>query len=95
MDGGPTFTFGQGMSLFVSCEDQAEVDHFWEKLGEGGEYLQCGWLTDKYGVSWQIIPTRLGQLMQDPDQAKAGKVMQAMLAMEKIDIAGLEAAYNS
>lgn len=94
MDGGPTFKFEHGVSLFVSCEDQAEVDYFWEKLGDGGEYLQCGWLKDKFGVSWQIIPTALGQLMQDPDQAKAGRVMQAMLKMTKIVVADLEAAAN-
>jgi predicted 3-demethylubiquinone-9 3-methyltransferase (glyoxalase superfamily) len=89
------FAFSQGISLFVTCEDQAEVDYFWEKLGESGEYLQCGWLKDKFGVSWQIIPKALGQLMQDPDQEKAGKVMQAMLKMTKIDVAGLEQAYSS
>jgi predicted 3-demethylubiquinone-9 3-methyltransferase (glyoxalase superfamily) len=95
MDGGPTFSFAQGMSLFVSCEDQAEVDYFWEKLTEnGGQPGQCGWLTDKFGVSWQIIPKRLGELMQDTDRTKSGRVMQAMLQMGKIDVADLEAAYN-
>jgi predicted 3-demethylubiquinone-9 3-methyltransferase (glyoxalase superfamily) len=95
MDGGPTFSFAHGTSLFVTCEDQAEVDYFWEKLGAGGEPGQCGWLKDKYGVSWQIIPTALGELMQDEDQAKAGRVMQAMLRMTKIDVQGLQDAYDN
>jgi predicted 3-demethylubiquinone-9 3-methyltransferase (glyoxalase superfamily) len=94
MDGGPTFTFEQGTSLFVTCDTQEEVDYFWEKLGEGGEPGQCGWLKDKFGVSWQIVPKALGELMQDPDPAKSQRVMQAMLQMGKIDIAGLEQAYN-
>ncbi len=95
MDAGPTFSFAQGMSLFVSCEDQAEVDYYWEKLtADGGQPGQCGWLTDKFGVSWQIIPKALGQLMQDPDREKAGRVMQAMLQMGKIEVSELEKAYN-
>lgn len=94
MDGGDTFKFEHGISLFVTCEDQEEVDYFWEKLGEDGEPGRCGWLKDKFGVSWQIIPKALGQLMQDPDQKKAGRVMQAMLGMNKIEIAGLEQAAN-
>ena len=92
MDGGEHFKFEQGTSLFVTCEDQAEVDYFWEKLGAGGEPGQCGWLKDKFGVSWQIIPTALGQLMQDPDPAKSQRVMQAMLKMGKIDVDGLRRA---
>lgn len=94
MDGGDisNFKFTDGISLFVACEDQSEVDYFWEKLGEGGEYSRCGWLKDKFGVSWQIIPNRLGELMVDSDQTKAGKVMQAMLKMDKIIIADLESA---
>lgn len=95
MDGGPTFKFEQGTSLFVSCKDQAEVDYYWEKLGQGGEYQPCGWLKDQFGISWQIIPDRLGELMQDPDQAKAGRVMQAMLKMGKIEIDKLEAAAHN
>jgi predicted 3-demethylubiquinone-9 3-methyltransferase (glyoxalase superfamily) len=95
MDGGPSFKFEQGTSLYVACENQEEVDYYWEKLsGDGGEPGQCGWLTDKFGVSWQIIPNRLGELMQDPDQAKAQRVMQAMLKMGKIEIQGLEDAAN-
>jgi predicted 3-demethylubiquinone-9 3-methyltransferase (glyoxalase superfamily) len=91
-NGGPHFTFSDGISLFVSCETQAEVDALWEKLSEGGEKGRCGWLKDKFGVSWQIIPTALGQLLGDPDPARAGRAMQAMLQMSKIDIAGLNAA---
>src|SRR6266550_823584 len=94
MDGGEHFKFEEGTSLFVTCDGQEEVDYFWEKLSEGGEPGQCGWLTDKFGVSWQIIPTALGELMQDPDPAKSQRVMQAMLKMGKIDVAGLKQAYN-
>ncbi|HSX00366.1 MAG TPA: VOC family protein [Patescibacteria group bacterium] len=94
MDAGPDFSFAQGISLFVTCEDQKEVDYFWEKLGKGGQYQPCGWLKDKFGVSWQIIPKALGELMQDPDVAKAQKVMQAMLKMSKIDVATLQKAYD-
>ena len=92
MDGGEHFKFEQGTSLFVTCNDQAEVDYFWEKLGEGGQYQQCGWLKDKYGVSWQIIPKQMGELMTSAAPDKAQAIMQAMLQMVKIDIAGLEAA---
>lgn len=95
MDGGPEFRFEQGFSLFVTCGDQAEVDYFWDKLGDGGEHGQCGWLKDKFGVSWQIIPKALGEMMQDPDPAKSQKVMQAMLQMTKIDIAALEQARDA
>jgi len=94
MDGGAHFSFAQGTSLFVTCEDQAEVDYYWEKLGEGGETGQCGWLTDKFGVSWQIIPKALGQLMSDPDPTKSQRVREAMLKMTKIDVAGLQQAYD-
>jgi len=94
LNGGPTFTFAEGISLFVNCETQQEVDDLWEKLSEGGEKGQCGWLKDKFGVSWQIIPTDLGQLLGDKDPRKAQNVMQAMLQMTKIDIAGLRRAYE-
>lgn len=94
LNGGPVFKFSQAISFFVSCENQAEVDHYWDKLSEGGEVQQCGWLVDKFGISWQIVPTALGQLMGDPDPVKAGRVMQAMLKMIKIDIAGLKQAYD-
>jgi predicted 3-demethylubiquinone-9 3-methyltransferase (glyoxalase superfamily) len=94
MDGGETFSFAQGTSLFVACDGQEEVDYYWDKLGEGGEYLPCGWLKDQFGVSWQIIPSKLGELMQDEDPAKAQRVMQAMLQMSKIDVAELQRAYD-
>lgn len=93
-NGGPHFKFSDGFSLFVSCETQAEVDELWEKLSEGGEQVQCGWLTDKFGVSWQIVPNALGQMLADKDPKKAQAVMQAMLKMIKIDIAALGQAYE-
>ncbi len=94
LNGGPMFKFTEAISLFVNCETQAEVDELWEKLSEGGEKSRCGWLKDKYGLSWQIIPTALGELMRDKDPEKAGRVMQAMLQMDKIDIATLQRAYD-
>ena len=94
LNGGPTFTLNEAFSLSVSCADQAEVDRLWNALiADGGAESQCAWLKDRFGVSWQIVPARLGQLMSDPDKEKAGRVMQAMLQMKKIDIAGLERAY--
>ena len=95
LNGGSTFEFAQGISLFVDCETQEEVDELWEKLSEGGEKGPCGWLTDKFGVSWQIIPRALGELLGDEDPAKAQAVMQAMLQMSKIEIEGLRQAYES
>jgi len=92
LNGGPLFTFTEAISFFVSCETQAEVDELWAKLTEGGEESQCGWLKDKYGLSWQIVPSALGELLNDPDAEKARRVMTAMLQMKKIDIAGLRAA---
>lgn len=95
LNGGPSFNFSDGISLFVSCETQAEVDGFWEALtANGGAPGRCGWLKDKFGVSWQIIPTALPRLMGDPDPRKAQNVVQAMLQMSKIDIAGLQRAYD-
>jgi len=94
LNGGPAFHFTPAVSFFVNCETQAEVDELWQKLSAGGEEGQCGWLTDKYGVSWQIVPTVLGQLMQDPDPEKARRVTEAMLKMRKLDIAKLKQAYN-
>jgi predicted 3-demethylubiquinone-9 3-methyltransferase (glyoxalase superfamily) len=94
LNGGPQFTFTPAISLFVNCETQQEVDELWKKLSEGGEIQQCGWLQDKYGLSWQIIPTILGKLLRDKDPAKAQRVMQAMLQMKKIDIARLKQAYD-
>ena len=95
LNGGSSFQFAQGISLFVDCETQEEVDELWEKLSEGGEKGPCGWLTDKFGVSWQIIPRALGELLGDEDPAKAQAVMQAMLQMSKIEIDGLRRAYES
>ncbi len=92
LNGGSSFTFGPGFSLFVSCESQEEVDQLWEKLSEGGEKGQCGWLTDKFGVSWQIIPRQLGELLGDADPGRANRAMNAMLQMGKIEIAELEQA---
>jgi len=92
LNGGPQYTFTPAISLFVSCESQAEVDYFWDRLGAGGQIQQCGWLKDKFGVSWQIVPTALPRLLGNPDRAKANRVMQAMLQMKKLDIAALEQA---
>jgi predicted 3-demethylubiquinone-9 3-methyltransferase (glyoxalase superfamily) len=94
LNGGPQFTFTPAISLFVNCETQAEVDELWQKLSEGGKEERCGWLRDRYGLSWQIIPSALGRLMNDPDPQKASRVMMAMLQMVKIDIAGLQRAYD-
>lgn len=93
LNGGPTFSFTPAISLFVNCETQQEVDDLWAKLSAGGREDRCGWLQDKYGLSWQIIPSTLMELMQDKDPEKSKRVMQAMLQMVKIDIAGLKKAY--
>ena len=93
-NGGPAFSFSPAISFFVDCETQTEVDERWEKLSAGGQPGQCGWLTDRYGVSWQIVPTILGRLLSDPDPARAQRVAEAMLKMGKLDIAGLQAAYD-
>jgi predicted 3-demethylubiquinone-9 3-methyltransferase (glyoxalase superfamily) len=95
LNGGPSFTFSQGISLFVDCETQDEVDELWERLTDGGEPGPCGWLTDRFGVSWQIIPRTLGELLNDEDAEKAQRVMQAMLQMSKIEIEGLRRAYEA
>jgi predicted 3-demethylubiquinone-9 3-methyltransferase (glyoxalase superfamily) len=92
--GGPMFQFSPAISFMVNCETQAEVDELWEKLSEGGEKQQCGWLKDQYGVSWQIVPTILGELMQAKDENKSERVMKALLEMTKIDIATLRQAYE-
>lgn len=95
LNGGPHFRINEAFSLFVDCADQAEVDELWEKLtADGGEESQCAWLKDKFGLSWQIVPRQLGELLSDPDPEKSQRVMQAMLQMTKIDIAALQAAYN-
>jgi predicted 3-demethylubiquinone-9 3-methyltransferase (glyoxalase superfamily) len=94
LNGGPQFKFTEAISLFVNCETQAEVDELWAKLTEGGEESQCGWLKDKYGLSWQIIPKALGEMLQDKDAEKANRAMQAMLQMRKIDIAAMRKAFE-
>jgi predicted 3-demethylubiquinone-9 3-methyltransferase (glyoxalase superfamily) len=91
----PLFKFNEAISFFVNCETQEEVDELWEKLSAGGKKSRCGWLKDKFGLSWQIIPKALGQLMSDPDPKKSNAVMQAMLKMDKIIIADLERAYEA
>ena len=94
LNGGPQYKFTPAISLFVNCETQQEVDDLWGNLSAGGREKQCGWLTDKFGLSWQIIPSILGKLLQDKDPVKANRVMQAMLQMVKIDIRGLQQAYD-
>jgi predicted 3-demethylubiquinone-9 3-methyltransferase (glyoxalase superfamily) len=95
LNGGPAFRFNESFSLFVSCEDQAEVDYFWDRLtADGGEESMCGWLKDRFGLSWQIIPKQLGEMLGDPDPERAGRAMEAMLQMRKIDIGRLRAAVN-
>ena len=92
--GGPHYELSPAVSLFVQCETQAEVDELWEKLSEGGEKSRCGWLVDKFGLSWQIIPTALMEMLGDPDDAKSDRVQEAMMGMIKIDIAALQRAYD-
>jgi predicted 3-demethylubiquinone-9 3-methyltransferase (glyoxalase superfamily) len=94
LTGGPHFTFTPAISFFVSCQTQEEVDELWEKLGASGEPQRCGWLKDKYGLSWQIIPAVLGEMLRDADSEKSKRVMEAMLAMVKLDISGLKRAYD-
>jgi predicted 3-demethylubiquinone-9 3-methyltransferase (glyoxalase superfamily) len=94
LNGGPQFTFSPAISFFVNCEMQPEVDELWEKLSEGGEKGRCGWLKDKYGVSWQVSPSVLGKMLQDSDAMKAKRVAKAMLQMGKIDINALKQAYD-
>ena len=95
LNGGPHFKFTEAISFVVKCKTQEEVDDLWEKLSEGGgEKIQCGWLKDKYGVSWQIVPTILGEMISDPNGAKSQRVMEAMLKMKKIEIEGLKRAYS-
>jgi predicted 3-demethylubiquinone-9 3-methyltransferase (glyoxalase superfamily) len=94
LNGGPQFTFTPAISFFVNCETQQEVDELWEKLSEGGKKERCGWLKDKYGLSWQVVPSILGRLLGDKDATKSKRVMQAMLQMDKLDINGLQDAYD-
>jgi len=93
LNGGPLFHFSEAISFVVNCQSQPEVDTLWQKLSAGGEPGRCGWLKDKYGLSWQVVPTVLPVLLSDPDAAKAQRTMQAMLKMDKLDIAGLERAH--
>ncbi len=93
LNGGPIFKFTEAISFVVNCETQKEVDHFWEKLSAGGQEVQCGWLKDRFGVSWQVVPTVLAEMLQDKDREGSKRVMAAMLKMKKIDIGGLKKAY--
>jgi predicted 3-demethylubiquinone-9 3-methyltransferase (glyoxalase superfamily) len=92
LNGGPQYKFTEAMSFSISCEDQAEVDHYWNRLGEGGKEQPCGWLKDRFGLSWQVVPRVLPELIMSGDRARAKRVTEAMLAMKKLDIATLEAA---
>ncbi|HEV2833550.1 MAG TPA: VOC family protein [Hanamia sp.] len=92
LNGGPEFNFTPAISFVVNCETQPEIDYFWEKLSEGGKEIECGWLEDKYGVSWQIVPEVLGELMKNKDSKKSGRVMEALMKMKKLDIEALEEA---
>lgn len=94
LNGGPYFKFTEAVSLAVNCETAEEVDYFWEKLSKGGSPSQCGWLKDRYGLSWQIVPALLGKMMSDRDPAKSNRVMKAMLQMKKIDLEALKKAYQ-
>ena len=95
LNGGPVYTPGPAVSIVVECADQAEVDYYWERLTEGGQEVACGWLTDKYGFSWQVVPTVLLEMTTDPDPAKAARATAAMMTMKKFDIAALTGAYNA
>ena len=94
LNGGPNFRFNEAISLQVHCETQVEVDYFWSKLTQGGEEGPCGWLKDKYGLSWQVVPAAIPKMMTDPDRAKSARVMNAFMKMKKLDIATLERAYE-
>ena len=94
IDGGPQFKFNEAISLYVDCESQEEVDNYWNKLTEGGEILMCGWLKDKYGVTWQIIPKQLPEMLRDTDHARAKRVMDTMMQMKKIELPELQRAYD-
>ena len=93
LNGGPQFQFSPAVSFFVECDTEAELDDLWGRLLEGGKPIQCGWLTDRYGLTWQIVPKRLGAMLQDPDAARAARVMRTMMSMVKLDVAELERAY--
>jgi predicted 3-demethylubiquinone-9 3-methyltransferase (glyoxalase superfamily) len=95
LNGGPEFTFNEAVSFVIDCADQDEVDYYWTKLSEGGEEGPCGWLTDRFGLSWQVVPAALGELASDPDPAKSQAVIKAMLGMRKLVVAELQAAYDA
>jgi predicted 3-demethylubiquinone-9 3-methyltransferase (glyoxalase superfamily) len=92
INGGPEFTFSEAVSLMINCEDQAEIDYFWERLTDGGQEGPCGWLKDRYGLSWQVVPTGIDELFSDPDTSRAERAMRAMFGMKKLDVAALHAA---
>lgn len=92
LNGGPNFKFTEAISLMVGCDTQEEIDYFWEKLAEGGQHVECGWLKDKYGLSWQIVPSNLGELLEGADQQKVDRVMQQVMQMKKLDIKKLQEA---
>ncbi len=94
LNGGPLYKFTEAVSFFVSCDTQEEIDTFWERLSDGGEKSRCGWLKDKFGLSWQVVPPILGDMLNDEDDEKSNRVMQAMLNMDKLDIATLKQAYQ-
>ncbi|HEX5530820.1 MAG TPA: VOC family protein [Methylomirabilota bacterium] len=94
LNGGPVFKFTEAISFVVNCESQDEIDHFWQQLSAGGQEVECGWLKDKFGVSWQVVPTILGELLQDKDPEKPKRVMAALMKMKKLDIGGLHRAYE-
>jgi predicted 3-demethylubiquinone-9 3-methyltransferase (glyoxalase superfamily) len=94
LNGGPQFKFTEAVSFFVNCETQQEIDYFWEKLSAGGQKSRCGWLKDRFGVSWQVVPPILGEMLNDEDEEKSKRVMQAMLQMNKLDLKTLKAAYK-
>jgi predicted 3-demethylubiquinone-9 3-methyltransferase (glyoxalase superfamily) len=94
VNGGPMFTFSEAISFQIRCADQGEVDYYWSRLTEGGEEVQCGWLKDRYGVSWQVVPAALIEMVSDPDPVKAARTTEAMFTMTKLDIAALRSAYN-
>jgi len=94
MNGGPMFHFTEAISLMVECKNQQEIDFYWDRLLDGGSEAQCGWLKDKYGLSWQVVPTPMLAMLMDPDEGKSGRAMEAMMKMKKLDIAALERAYS-
>jgi len=94
LNGGPQFTFNEAISIMVPCADQAEVDYYWDRLSDGGQEIACGWLKDRYGLCWQIVPAVFFEMVADPDSAKVARVMQVMMGMTKFDVAGLEKAYT-